>query len=88
MIAGNVNQFAPTSITAPADEPFQIWFTNLENVPHNVHVKDAAGATMGAAGEIFNGPGARALDVPALTAATYRVVCDVHPDMTAELVAN
>ncbi len=88
VITGNQNQFAPASLTASAGQPFQIWFSNLENVPHNVHVKDAAGATVAGPGEIFNGPAARTLDVPALNAAAYRVFCDVHPEMTAELVAN
>lgn len=87
VISANFSQFAPTSVSAPAGEAFQIWFNNQENVPHNVHVLDAAGTSI-KQGEIFNGPAARTLDVPALSAATYRLVCDVHPNMTAELVAG
>jgi plastocyanin len=88
VITANANVFAPASVTAPAGQAFQIWFNNLENVPHNVRVVDAAGTTMGEPGEIFNGPAARTQDVPALTAATYRLLCDVHPEMTAQLVAE
>jgi plastocyanin len=88
VVTANLNVFAPTSVTAPAGQAFQIWFNNLENVPHNVRVVDGAGATMGEAGEIFNGPAARIQDVPALSPATYRLLCDVHPEMTAQLVAQ
>lgn len=86
-VSANLSRFAPQSVTAPAGTAFQIWFNNLENVPHNVHVLDATGTSI-ARGEIFNGPAAQILDVPALNAATYRLVCDVHPDMTGSLVAN
>jgi plastocyanin len=87
VLTANLNQFAPTNVTAPAGEAFQIWFTNLENVPHNVHVYDPAGASV-VASEVFNGPAVQAVSVPALDPASYRLACDVHPEMNATLVAE
>ena len=75
-------------LQAPAGEVFTIWFENKENVPHNVKVVDSAGALQGQAGEIFNGPAAQPLAVPALAAGTYSILCDVHPEMRSELVAQ
>ena len=37
-------KFSTASLTAPADEAFQIVFDNQESAPHNVAIKDAAGA--------------------------------------------
>ena len=87
LITANLNKFAPTSVSAPADQAFTIWFENQENVPHNVRVADAAGTTIGEAGPIFNGPAAQPLEVPALAAGSYTIFCDVHPDMRADLIA-
>ena len=35
--------FSPATITAPADEAFQILLDNQDSVPHNIAIKDAAG---------------------------------------------
>ena len=59
-------------MNAPAAAAFTIWFENCEAVPHNVNVLDAAGASM-AKSEIFSGPAARALEVPALAPGNYRL---------------
>ena len=42
-------KFDPTSISAPADEAFDIVLDNQESAPHNIAIKDAAGA------EVFKG---------------------------------
>ncbi len=84
--AANV-EFEQQSVTAPAGEAFEIFFENREAVPHNVHVLAPDGTSV-MQGEIFNGPSARLHPVPALAAGTYRVLCDVHPDMTLDLVAQ
>lgn len=39
-------------------------------------------------GKLFEGPASRVFDVPALEADAYKVVCTVHPNMTAELVTG
>jgi plastocyanin len=87
VVSANFSKFEQPSVQAPAGVAFVIWFENRENVPHNVHVVENSGANI-ALGEIFNGPAARPLDVPALAAGTYKLLCDVHPDMISELVAN
>ena len=87
MVSANQSRFEQAVVSAPAADPFTIWFENRETVPHNVNVLDAAGASM-AKGEVFSGPAARPLEVPALVQGNYRVICDVHPDMSAQLIAQ
>ena len=86
-VSANNLVFVEARVDAPADQPFALYFENLEAIPHNVNVADATGASR-ARGEVFNGPAGQTLQVPALAAGTYKLLCDVHPDMTAELVAN
>jgi len=63
--------FEQQSVTAPSGVEFTIWFENRENVLHNVHVFSAPGASI-AQGELFTGPGAQPLSVPALAAGTIQ----------------
>lgn len=80
--------FEQTELTVPADVPFKIAFENKDaNIPHNVEIKDAAGASL-FQGEIFNGVETRTYDVPALAPGTYPFVCTVHPNMTGTITAN
>jgi len=80
-------RFLESRVEAPAGAAFTIYFENRDSADHNVHVWDAAGASV-MAGQIFGGPAARTENVPALTAGTYRVTCDIHPEMTAELLVH
>ncbi len=79
--------FDPTELSAPADQAFQIEFANNEALPHNVEIKDAAGASK-FNGEIFSGVATRTYDVPPLAAGAYQFVCSVHPNMTGTLAAQ
>jgi plastocyanin len=79
--------FQQAQVEAPANRPFQLYFENFETVPHNVNVADGTGASV-ARGEVFTGPSGQTLQMPALAAGTYKLLCDVHPEMRAELVAN
>jgi plastocyanin len=79
-------KFSTASITAPADEPFQIVLDNQDSQPHNIAIKDATGA------EKFKGEIVTATtvtyDVPALAAGPYEFWCEVHPDMKGTLTAG
>lgn len=80
--------FDKTELTAPADAPFQIKFSNDDaGIPHNVEIKDAGGTSV-FTGEIFNGVDERTYDVPALSAGTYTFLCTVHPNMTGTLTVQ
>ena len=80
--------FDPTALSVPAGTAFQIEFANNDaSIPHNVEIKDAAGASV-FNGDIFNGVETRTYDVPALTAATYQFICSVHPNMVGTLTAQ
>jgi plastocyanin len=87
IVALNI-QFDTTEESVPADTPFQIHFVNNDpNIPHNVAIRDAAGASV-YEGEIFNGVAERTYDVPALAAGEYTFICTVHPNMTGTLTAE
>ena len=79
--------FTTQNVTAPAATAFTLFFENRDAELHNVHISDAAGASV-FMGQTFTGPKALVEQVPALAAGTYRFVCDVHPGMAGQLVAE
>ena len=79
--------FVESRVDATANTAFQLWFENRDGFPHNVNVADATGASV-ARSEVISGPAGVALNVPALAPGTYKLLCDVHPEMRSELVAN
>lgn len=80
--------FDQTEVTAPADREFTIEFANNDaGVPHNVEIKDDAGASL-FLGDIFNGVETRVYEVPALAAGAYPFICTVHPTMVGTLTAS
>lgn len=82
--------FDQTALTAPANVPFKIDFTNDDqDIPHNVaiHQGSATGQEV-YKGEIFPGVATKTYDVPALPAGQYAFVCTVHPNMTGTLTVN
>jgi len=87
MISAFGVKFEQTTVTAPADTPFQVQFENKDpGTPHNIalHLGDVNGAEL-FKGEIFAGVATRVYDVPALDAGSYAFVCSVHPTMTGTL---
>ena len=83
-------KFEQSTVTAPANTPFQVQFENKDaGVPHNValHLGDANGAEL-FKGQVFNGVETRVYDVPAIDAGSYAFVCTVHPTMIGTLTAQ
>jgi plastocyanin len=78
--------FVPTALTTKADTPFTIDFDNQEAPPHNIAIKDAAGAEK-FKGEIVSSAKIT-YSVPALAAGSYTFWCEVHPNMTGTLTAE
>ena len=86
VIAADDLVFSASTLSAPADEPFQIAFDNQESAPHNVAIYRDDSATEKVFGsDPFSGPAVVTYEVPALAAGTYYFRCDVHPDMAGEL---
>jgi cytochrome c oxidase subunit 2 len=79
-----------TELTATADKPFVIRFTNDDaSVAHNVAIhKDSPTGEEVWKGEIFQGVDSRNYAVPALPAGTYAFVCTVHPNMNGTLTVK
>ena len=78
--------FQPGRLSVPADRPFALVFDNADQVPHNLVIIGNEGARL-VAGDVFTGAAVRLLQVPALAPGTYRLHCDVHPEMRAEVQA-
>ncbi len=77
--------FTETTLTGPANTPFDLQFNNQDaSVPHNVVIDDSSGAAV-FTGAIFNGPATQDYSVPALAAGTYSFHCAVHTNMTGTL---
>ena len=87
VITAQGTAFTSTTYTAPAGAAFTLFLENHDNEPHNVHIWNAAGASV-YPGEVVQGPAAKAEEVPALPAGTYRISCDIHPAMTAQLTVQ
>ena len=87
MISALNIKFEQTTLTAPADTPFQVQFENKDpGTQHNValHLGDVNGAEL-FKGEIFTGVATRVYNVQALDAGAYAFVCNVHPTMIGTL---
>jgi plastocyanin len=88
-IAADDLAFSTRTLSAPADEPFQIAFDNQEGAPHNVAIYGDDSATEKVFGsDPFSGPAVVTYDVPALAPGSYFFRCDVHPDMAGELTVG
>ena len=80
--------FDQTTLTAPADKPFAIAFTNNDaGTSHNVEIKDSSGSDV-FKGTIFAGVATQTYAVPALKAGTYAFNCTVHPTMTGTITVK
>jgi plastocyanin len=80
------NKFQPAAQTAPAGQPFTLYFDNADTLPHNVVVVGADGSRV-LAGDVITGPLQKVYDVPALVSGSYQLRCDVHPEMNGTLTA-
>ena len=88
-IAARDLKFSMSTISAPANEPFQLAFDNQESAPHNVAIyRDNSATERVFESDPFGGPAVVAYDVPPLAAGTYVFRCDVHPDMSGQLTVG
>ncbi len=78
--------FQSDALTIPAGSPTDIVLDNQDEAPHNIAIKDAAGA-VGFKGEIV-GKGRITYRLPAIPAGAYTFWCEVHPDMQGTITAE
>ena len=89
MISAKDLKFSTSTLSAPADEPFQIAFDNQESALHNVAIyRNSSAAEKVFRSDPFSGPAVVTYDVPPLAPGSYYFRCDVHPDMSGELIAG
>lgn len=78
-------EFAPASVRVPSDATFAISFENRDpGILHNVAIASERGEVV-FRGATFAGIETRPYLVAPLAAGSYRLSCDVHPTMSAEL---
>ena len=75
--------FQPAAVTAPTGQGLTLYFDNGEALPHNLVVVAADGSRP-FSGDVFSGPSQRVYEVT-LAPGTYKLHCDVHPNMTGTL---
>ncbi|MGH2429240.1 MAG: cytochrome c oxidase subunit II [Candidatus Limnocylindria bacterium] len=87
-ISADALAFDTDSFEVPANEPFQIVFTNLEALPHDVAI-DVDGERV-FDGENITGPDATVTySVPALPPGEHDFLCTIHPiDMVGTVIAT
>lgn len=79
-------KFAPSHLSLEADQPFVLYFANADTVPHNVVIVGPDGTRL-FVGDIISGSTQQVDDIPALAPGTYKVLCDVHLEMSGTLKA-
>jgi plastocyanin len=88
-IAANDLAFTTSTLSAPADKPFQIAFDNQESAPHNVAIyRDSSVTEKVFASDPFSGPMVERYDVPPLAPGSYFFRCDLHPEMSGQLIVG
>jgi plastocyanin len=78
--------FSPTAITLPADTATPVVLDSQEAAPHNIAIKDAAGATV-FKGDIVTQQKVT-YNVGPLAAGSYTFWCEVHPNMTGTVTVE
>jgi plastocyanin len=81
-------RFDRNELTVPAGRAFPLLFENRDGAPHNVRILANGSDATVFEGETFSGPAERTYDVPSLSAGRYRFRCDVHPEMSGDVIAG
>ncbi len=79
-------KFAPSHLSVEADQQFVLYFANADTVPHNVVIVGPDGTRV-FVGNIISGSTQQVDDGPALAPGTYKLLCDVHLEMTGTMEA-
>lgn len=89
LVAVNI-EFQPGAVAIPAGTDFVVHLDNRDaGVPHNVALlADANFTTTLAKGEIVTGPAVVDLAIAGLIPGSYRLMCEVHPNMLVDLTVE
>lgn len=78
------SKWQPSTVELPSSAGFTLYFDNADTLPHNLVFLGADGSRP-FGGDVFTGPAQKVYEVPALPAGTYKLHCDVHPEMNGTL---
>jgi plastocyanin len=82
------SSFTVSSLTVPADEPFELAFENADpGVEHNVAITSPAGDAV-FVGKLVRGPRTVTYEIPALAPGAYAFTCSIHPQMQGTITAG
>jgi plastocyanin len=82
------NVFQPAELRLAADENQEVFFRNLDGVPHNIAIyADSSLSETLYSGEVIT-DSARLYEIPAMRAGRFFFRCDVHPEMTGTVVVG
>lgn len=82
-------KWTQASYGAPADEPFRLELDNQDaGIPHNVSIRDATNTELFKSAPDLTGIAKQTYDVSPIAAGTYKLICTLHPTMTAELTVG
>lgn len=80
-------KFSPARLSVEAGQPFVLYFDNADSAQHNVVIVAGDGTRL-FVGDILPASTQHVSSIPALAAGTYKLICDIHPDMTGSLDAK
>ena len=76
--------FQPADPSVTSGQGITLYFDNEDAIPHNL-VFLAQDGTRVFAGDVITGPTQRVYQVPTLASGTYKLHCDIHPEMKGTL---
>jgi plastocyanin len=81
------SRFTSAQLTVPGGVEFQLFFRNLDGIPHNVAIyRDPTAVEKLFVGETITNATVTYV-VPAMPAGAYFFRCDLHPDMSGTVQA-
>jgi plastocyanin len=89
-VATHAHDFQPDALVMPAEQSVKVVYRNQEEwTEHNIAVYKRQGGELIARSDNIVGPdGVTEHVLPPLAPGTYFVQCDIHPFMTAVLIAS
>lgn len=82
-------KFSQASYGAPADEPFRLELDNRDaGIAHNVSIRDQTNTELFKSSPDLTGVAKQTYDVSPIAAGTYKLICTLHPTITAEFTVG
>lgn len=84
VVTAKDTKFQPADVTVASGQGIALYFDNEDGVPHDLVIV-AQDGTRAFKTDVITGPTQRAYQVPSLASGTYKLHCDIHPEMSGTL---